>query len=142
MKPKPFSALNHFTVPCAILGYSSLVVLRTHHLGGVGLLRDRVDSAGYESGPNAKTPAARIRGRHERSRSTATATTVDPSMRHSDAEPAGLADQAAGLVKPVGGQIRTAPLTQLVSCYRDHLDQDRDRHYNDQVAAPTQQPSN
>src|SRR5436305_15200657 len=100
MKPKPFSALNHFTVPCAILGYSSLVVLRTHHLGGVGLLRDRADSPGYESGANAKTAAARIRGGPERSRGPAAAATGDPSRRYSHHDPAGHASQGAARSKP------------------------------------------
>src|SRR5450432_561371 len=56
MKPKPFSALNHFTVPCAILGYSSLVVLRTRHVGGSGCYVIASDPAGSNPAPTQRRP--------------------------------------------------------------------------------------
>jgi len=117
-------------------------VLRTRHVGGSGCYVIASDPAGIESGPNAKTPAARIRGRHERSRSTATATSIDISTLRSDDEPAGLPEHTTGLVKTIGSHIRATPNAELLGGDREDFEHDRDGNRNDQIAAPTQQPSN
>src|SRR6188472_3238112 len=74
MKPNPFSALNHFTVPCVM----QLLLLGGQtrpHITVSG--RDQVPRSG--GSPRTKTPAVRLRGQVRNNRTevqTATDTTV------------------------------------------------------------------
>src|ERR671921_2741426 len=64
MKPKPFSALNHFTVPCATCAPTFRACGRPLWFGGPGYSLFRPPNTNVELEPRENVPHAERSGRH------------------------------------------------------------------------------